>query len=256
VRALWSRLLITNPHMNTQNRPRQRHAFTLLELLTVIAIIGILAAILIPVVGAVRASARSAACVSNLRQWHTAWVVWANDNDDRVIPGNLNVDLQGRPAANIHWPGPLGQIAGYNFNHPYVFLSGRDDTIGTCPGATIEDSPGAHWRNNQNNTQRHISYGYNHLGLGSYFSGNRWEGGRPFPGGQPAGANSLRLHQVGPRTIVFGDSTNWHLGTRGGQTPNADVSFRHKGRANFVLSSGGVISNASPPEDNYWYFEN
>lgn len=46
--------------------------FTLIELLTVIAIIGILAAILIPVVGSVRESAKSAQNVSNLRQIATA----------------------------------------------------------------------------------------------------------------------------------------------------------------------------------------
>jgi len=42
--------------------------FTLIELLTVIAIIGILAAILIPVVGHVREQAKRAKCASNLRQ--------------------------------------------------------------------------------------------------------------------------------------------------------------------------------------------
>ncbi len=42
--------------------------FTLIELLTVIAIIGILAAIIVPVVGKVRDSAKSSTCLSNLRQ--------------------------------------------------------------------------------------------------------------------------------------------------------------------------------------------
>ena len=65
----------------TQNRISSR-AFTLIELLTVIAIIGILAAILIPVVGTVREKARSSHCQSNLRQLHTATMLYAQDNND------------------------------------------------------------------------------------------------------------------------------------------------------------------------------
>jgi prepilin-type N-terminal cleavage/methylation domain-containing protein/prepilin-type processing-associated H-X9-DG protein len=58
--------------------------FTLIELLTVIAIIGILAAILIPVVGRVRDSARGAVCMSNLRQVSLALLVFADENDGRL----------------------------------------------------------------------------------------------------------------------------------------------------------------------------
>ncbi|AHF92330.1 N-terminal cleavage protein [Opitutaceae bacterium TAV5] len=59
-------------------------AFTLVELLTVIAIIGILAAIIIPVVGKVRQTAQAAVCASNFRQIGIGMVLYAQDNKDNL----------------------------------------------------------------------------------------------------------------------------------------------------------------------------
>lgn len=63
-------------------------AFTLLELLVIITIIGMLAAFLVPSFGRARESARRIQCINNLRQIGFAWHFYLDDYDDRfpVIP--------------------------------------------------------------------------------------------------------------------------------------------------------------------------
>lgn len=60
------------------------NGFTLVELLTVIAIIGVLAAILIPTLGRIRESSQSTQCRSNLRQIWMATNLYVNEK--RVFP--------------------------------------------------------------------------------------------------------------------------------------------------------------------------
>jgi len=66
---------------------RRATGFTLIELLTVIAIIGILAAILIPVASAVRSSAHQAQCMSNMRQVGQAILLYEGENG--TLPGPI-----------------------------------------------------------------------------------------------------------------------------------------------------------------------
>ena len=62
-------------------KPLRRPAFTLTELLVVIAVIAILAALLFPVFARARAKARATTCVSNLRQISMAIQQYAQDWD-------------------------------------------------------------------------------------------------------------------------------------------------------------------------------
>jgi len=108
---------------------RRRSAFTLIELLTVIAIIGVLAAILIPVVGKIRESARAAQCVSNLRSIGQAVFTYAGDNRD-TLPGPC-YSLAGRYANFSKTPTTLGGFIGPYLNE--IAQDKRYMDVLTCP---------------------------------------------------------------------------------------------------------------------------
>lgn len=110
--------------------PRRR-GFTLIELLVVIAIIAILAAILFPVFAKAREKARQSTCLSNLKQIETAWLMYAQDYDERVCPiwirwTNTTADWTG----GAHWPYLL---------QPYT----KNSAIFTCPSKPKQTWNGA-----------------------------------------------------------------------------------------------------------------
>ncbi|WDE96500.1 prepilin-type N-terminal cleavage/methylation domain-containing protein [Lentisphaera profundi] len=64
--------------------------FTLIEILVVVAIIGILASLLLPALGQARKKSKLALCTSNIRQISTALYMYTTDNDS-YLPYSHNV---------------------------------------------------------------------------------------------------------------------------------------------------------------------
>lgn len=93
--------------------PTGRSGFTLVELLVVVGIVTVLAAILFPVLAQARESARKTTCAANLRQIGTALVLYLADFDEGFPNTSDPLLWMGR-----RWRWPLA---------PYLAFSGRRD---------------------------------------------------------------------------------------------------------------------------------
>ena len=74
----------------TQNpKAKTTRAFTLIELLVVVAIIAILAGLLLPALAKAKQKGKQMSEINAGRQLMLAWQMYANDNNDNILPGYI-----------------------------------------------------------------------------------------------------------------------------------------------------------------------
>ncbi len=120
-------------------RRGEAFGFTLIELLVVIAIIAILAAMLLPALSSARASARRASCASNLKNLGLAANMYADENNDYVLPHS-----NGYTDVSTKWPylvlDQIGTTVDVEEGKKYQLdginaLSSADRAILNCPAS-------------------------------------------------------------------------------------------------------------------------
>jgi len=96
------------------SRSGSKSGFTLVELLVVIGIIALLISILLPSLSKAREAANRAACLSNMRQVHQAFMLYAHNERDQV------------PLGHLSGGGPIHNPAGdqYQFNYAIWRVAG------------------------------------------------------------------------------------------------------------------------------------
>ena len=97
--------------------------FSLIELLVTIAIIGILASLLLPVIGRSKRKAHQTISQSNLGQIHVAFTMFSQDHEEH-LPWNLNWNTQRSGANLMHQYGPV-------VNHEVYRLDAMKTALGS-----------------------------------------------------------------------------------------------------------------------------
>jgi prepilin-type N-terminal cleavage/methylation domain-containing protein/prepilin-type processing-associated H-X9-DG protein len=207
-------------------RPR---GFTLIELLVVIAIIAILAAILFPVFAKAREKARSASCLSNVKQIALAILQYSQDYDERL--------------PMLYDTNPAGRSGLIQTTQPYT----KNYQIHNCPSADI-----------LSNTSYlgNFSYGYSVRLMGGNYGIAMGLISRPAecvmladvcadpnaPGNLLTPAyGAMQMDYDGSNCKICGLKHNSYFTNHGSyQRPGFNIIERHSGTANVAFCDGHV----------------
>ena len=198
--------------------------FTLIELLIVIAMIAILAAMLLPALGKAREKARSIQCMGQVRQWTSGFILYANESND-YFPNNLTL---GSNWENYNmWYKSVGE----RINVDILKVTGAK-TMLICPS----DKKGFLYNSG-------ISYGYN-----AFYNAAKYAGynGAGQSAGYGAGSRITKV-KFPSLTLCYGERGYMDLPRDSGVicyegTSGNLPSIRHSGNANAGFPDGHAAS--------------
>jgi prepilin-type N-terminal cleavage/methylation domain-containing protein/prepilin-type processing-associated H-X9-DG protein len=132
-----------------------KRAFTLVELLIVLAVISILGCLLLPAMARTRITSSGAGCLSGLRQMMVGWNMYKDDNNDNLIPnndGSQNGWIGNTCTEN--WSTDTGNtnVAAYQAALLGPYVNGHVE-IYRCPADTIPSQNGVRIRSRSMNSQ-------------------------------------------------------------------------------------------------------
>jgi len=209
---------------------RPRHGFTLVELLTVIAIIALLLGLLAPTLSRATELARRAACKSLFHQQLTAVTQYATNNEGKLLPGYRYAS---NPTHTYHDEPWVLNTDTYESQRDY-YLGGNDRAF-ACPNMNRLSFP-----------RRHHQGG----GILIYLLGFNYNGNKP-------GLNALtgskfpvgRLDSAEAVTVpLFSDVNNWSVGF--GRTL---VAHTARGGVGDIYGFGVDAFDAGSEGGNYGY---